>query len=165
MGLHCKILLYILLISISWILSFIIQFEGRLRSIRKSIPWITTKLHTNQKWLNSYRYTKILGFNLRGVTGGWVTDRFSKIQSGSLIKIPKNGIFGIFWVFWQKILRINVQNGANFCPKVDHFSNLSAPSPPKMAHLSIVVTHPFRSGNPPPPQIDPWKIYIDANIF
>ena len=42
------------------------------------------------------------GITQRGVTWGWVTDRFPKIQSGSLIEMAKNGVFGVFRVFLAK---------------------------------------------------------------
>ena len=45
------------------------------------------------------------GIKLGGVTWGRVTDRFPKIQSGSPIEKPKNGIFDIFRVFLLKIFR------------------------------------------------------------
>ena len=44
------------------------------------------------------------GIDLRGVTEGWATDRFLKIQSGSLIRMPQNGVFRYFYgVFGENI--------------------------------------------------------------
>ena len=89
------------------------------------------------------------------MTEGRVTDRFLKIRSGSLIQFPKNGVFRLFRVFLAKIFLAapsapqKFRKKANFCPKVGHLSNFSAPSAPKNGSLIDLGHPPFRSVTPP----------------
>ena len=68
------------------------------------------------------------------MSGGRVSDRFPKIQSGSLINMSKNGVFWNFRVFLAKYLP-QCHNLAIFYPKV--------------GQLSILVTLPLLASHSP----------------
>ena len=75
----------------SWWYSIFIKFE-------ESKFWEVSVIFENDEHL-----TFLSGIKQRGVTWGWITDRFPKIQSGSLIEIAKTAFLVFRRCFRQKI--------------------------------------------------------------
>ena len=84
--------------------------------------FMLSTLYLNKKTLfrskfNGIDFTFRSGIKLRGVTWGWVTDRFPKIKSGSLIEMLKNGVIGEKFSCGAFGAAKNVQNRQFFAQK------------------------------------------------
>ena len=113
------------------------------------------------------------GSNRRGVTWGWVTDRFPKIQSGSLIEIAKNGVFCVFRVILPKnILEApKMSKIGQLCTKSGSLSSFK-----KFFKIFCAfgaekwVTYRFWSpplpplGRSTPPLFDPWSTSMNVSF-